>query len=136
MCLRSTARLACHPIIQYSVHFTGEERFELFKIYYVVFILISLREQCYLHLWWYFFLLALPLLSSRWRWYDNWHETIDNKLVFCWKWKWEALISLHLSMKRQRLRFMGNFKVFQKQNINKKIVSFMVLKSVSEYIQS
>ena len=30
--------------------FHGEERFKLFKIYYVVIILISLREQCYLHL--------------------------------------------------------------------------------------
>ena len=35
--------------------FHGEERFKLFKIYYVVIILISLREQCYLHLWWYFY---------------------------------------------------------------------------------
>ena len=25
VCLRSTVRLACHPIIQYSVHFTGKK---------------------------------------------------------------------------------------------------------------
>ena len=50
--------------------FHGEERFKLFKIYYVVIILISLKEQCYLHLWWYFFYLrqyvVVAKLLKRW----------------------------------------------------------------------